>query len=164
MRQLVMNDRSMRSNGPLTGLASGLFGTAVMTLTLWAEGRARRRTDGLIDYDVSPHVVTAASTVLHWTPNTDAQRRALFLFVHWGYGSAVGVVYPPLRKALRHDRTAIAVFYAGCQTMAMTLFPTIGGTPPPWRWKPSVLVSSFAQHAVYAASVGGAARRIQTHD
>lgn len=152
----------MRLSAPLTGLASGLIGTIAMTLTLCAERRARRHATGPVDYDASPHVVTAASTVLRWTPETDAQRRALFLVVHWGYGSAVGLAYPPLRKAL-HDTTATAVFYAGCQTMAMTLFPTLGGTPPPWRWKPSILLSSLTQHAVYAATVGIATRRIQSH-
>lgn len=143
----------MRLSAPLTGLASGLLGTTGMTFTLWAERRARRGLRGPVDYDASDHVVTAASTVLSWTPKTDAQRRALFLLVHWGYGSAVGLAYPPLRKTLRNDAAAAAVFYAGCQTMAMTLFPTLGGTPPPWRWKPSILLSSLAQHAVYAATV-----------
>ena len=151
----------MRFSAPLTGLASGLLGTTSMTLTLWGERRARRHLNGPVDYDASYHVVTAASTVLHWTPKTGTQRRALFLLVHWGYGSAVGLAYPPLRKALPNDTAATAVFYAGCQTMAMTLFPTLGGTPPPWRWKPSILLSSLAQHAVYAATVSIAARRFQ---
>ena len=149
----------MRLGTPLTGLASGLLGTTAMSITLWAEGRARPHVSGPVDYDASSHVVTAASTVLRWTPATDAQRRALFLLVHWGYGSAVGLAYPPLRKAM-NDAAATALFYAGCQTMAMTLFPTLGGTPPPWRWRRSILLSSLAQHAVYAVTVGVAARRI----
>ncbi len=58
----------MRLSAPLTGLASGLLGTTAMTLSMWAERRARPHLSGPVDYDASPHVVTAASTVLHWTP------------------------------------------------------------------------------------------------
>ena len=127
----------MRLGAPLTGLASGLLGTTAMTLTLWAERRARRHLSGPVDYDASSHVITAASTVLRWTPKTQYQRRALFLLVHWGYGSAVGLAYPPLRAALRNDPAAVALFYVGCQSMAMTLFPTLGGTPPPGGGNPA---------------------------
>lgn len=144
------------------GFTAGLAGTTVMSGTLAAEQRlsdraARRRPDrqraGPVDYDASPHVVTAASTVLHWQPKTDAQRRALFVVVHWGYGSAVGIGYDVLRQRLPNRRVAAAVFYVGCQAMAMTLFPTVGGTPPPWKWRRALLVSSLAQHAIYAAVV-----------
>ncbi len=76
----------------LRGLAAGLAGTTCMTLTLWAEKRARKGLTRPVDYDASSHVVTAASTVLHWTPATQRQRRALFLLVHWGYGSATGMI------------------------------------------------------------------------
>ncbi len=48
------------------------------------------------------------------------------------------------------------MFYLACQTMAMTLFPTLGGTAPPWRWRRSILVSSLLQHLLYALTVCGA--------
>jgi hypothetical protein len=127
-----------------------------MTASLWLEQRLRRNVSGPVDYDASPHVVTAASRVLHWTPQTPAQRRSLFLAVHWGYGSAVGMGYVPLRRGLGTDARATAALYAGCQAMALTLFPTLGGTPPPWRWQRDLLASSFAQHAVYAVVVARA--------
>jgi len=135
------------------GALAGLVGTTVMTATLSAEQRLRRRRAGPVDYDASPHVITAAATVLRWQPRTDRQRHALFLLVHWGYGSAVGAGYEVLRRVLPSRRAAAVAFYAGCQSMAMTLFPTVGGTPPPWRWRPSLLASSLAQHAIYAATV-----------
>ena len=53
-----------------------------------------------------------------------------------------------------------ALFYAGCQTMAMTLFPTLGGTPPPWRWSGRILTSSLVQHAVYATVVATVVRAL----
>lgn len=137
----------------VAGVAAGFVGTATMTVTLWAERRLRTSSSGPVDYDASPHVVTAAAAVIRWQPRTRWQRRLLFLAAHWGYGSAIGVTYVPLRRAARTDRAAAGLFYAGCQTMASTLFATVGGTPPPWRWRRDLLISSLAQHAVYAAAV-----------
>jgi hypothetical protein len=142
------------------GTAAGLAGTTMMTATLALEQRVRRGAPGPVDYDASPHVVTAAAAVLHRQPRTAAGRRALFLLVHWGYGSAVGIGYDLLRRRVSDPRLAAALFYAGCQAMAMTLFPTLGGTPPPWRWRRSILVSSLAQHAIYAATVAWVAERL----
>ena len=141
------------------GVAAGLAGTTVMTGTLKLEQLARRNTDGPVDYDASSHVVTAAGRALGHDPRTSAGRSALFLLVHWGYGSAFAGVYPALRSRLPR-RLALAAFWAAGQTMAMTLFPTLGGTPPPWRWRRSLLVSSFAQHAVYAVTVDAAYRAL----
>lgn len=45
----------------LRGLTAGVAGTTCMTLTLWAEKRARRGLTRPVDYDTSSHVVTAAS-------------------------------------------------------------------------------------------------------
>lgn len=135
------------------GVTAGLAGTTVMTVSLKLEQLARRGSRGPVDYDASEHVVTAAATVLRHTPRAGAGRTALFLLVHWGYGSAVAAAYPVLRRRLRSRVKASVVFYAACQTMAMTLFPTVGGTPPPWRWRRAILLSSLAQHAVYAATV-----------
>lgn len=140
---------------------SGGVGTLVMTATLKVEQLARRHAIGPVDYDASDHVVTAASTVLRYRPRTTAGRTGLFLLVHWGYGSAVGVGYTALRRCTTNDLTAAALFYAGCQAMAMTMFPTLGGTPPPWHWRRSILLSSLAQHAIYAGTVAVTARRFQ---
>lgn len=142
-----------------SGLVAGLAGTSCMTATLWAEKQIRRNLSRPVDYDTSRHVVTAASTVLHWEPSTQGQRRALFLLVHWGYGSATGVAYPLLHRATGSRRVATTLLYLGCQTMAMTLFPTAGGTPPPWRWRIDTVASSLVQHAVYAATVGAVESR-----
>lgn len=140
------------------GLAAGFVGTCCMTATRWLERRLRSDEAGPVDYDASGHVVTAAANALRWHPGNRAQRRALFLIVHWGYGSAVGIAYPPLLRSLCDDRLATSVFYVGCQSMAFTLFPTLGETPPPWRWRGDVLASSLAQHAVYAISVAATAK------
>lgn len=154
-----------RSGGVLAGgVLAGAVGTAAMTVT----GRAHRlvvarrrgvpRTEltELLDYDDSDHVVVASGAVTRavtgWAPRTPAERRALFLLTHWGYGSAVGAAHAELRRLLDEPAAGV-LFFVGCQTMALGLFPVLGGTPVPWRWESGLLVTSFAQHLVYAAGV-----------
>jgi hypothetical protein len=147
--------------GPLlAGVVAGLAGTSCMTATMWAEKHFRRNLSRPVDYDASSHVVTAASTVLHWEPSTQGQRRGLFLLVHWGYGSATGMAFPLLRRATGRRWVATILFYLGCQTMAMVLFPTAGRTPPPWRWRSDTIASSLVQHAIYAVAVSAVDSRL----
>ena len=142
----------------LRALAGGVTGTAVMTAALAAETRMVGRDGRLVDYDGTDHVVTAACRVLHRrVPRTARGRRTIFLQVHWGYGSAVALAYVPLRRRLPTGPGAAITFYAGCQAMAMTLFPTLGETPAPWRWPVRVLASSLTLHALYAATVAAVA-------
>jgi hypothetical protein len=136
----------------VTGIVAGFAGSSMMAVTLWLEHRLRADVE-IVDYDASPHVVAAASTVLRYRPRTRTGERALFVAVHWGYGSLVGDAYLLARRLTRDPRRATLVYLAGCQTMAWTLFPLLGDTPVPWRWRRDLLVSSVVQHAVYAVVV-----------
>ncbi len=143
-------------------VTGGVAGTAAMTATLAVHTRFWPGLDGLIDYDATDHVTTAASKVIRWTPRTPAQQRTLFEMVHWGYGSAVAIQYDELRRLLGSERRATVVFFLVCQATAMTLFPVLGETPPPWRWRRNVLLSSLGEHALYAATVALVSRRLRT--
>ena len=150
------------------GVVAGAAGTAAMTGTalLRRAVHARRRgirigeIDEILDYDDSEHVVIAASSVLGPVlgrrPRTPAQRRAVFALVHWGYGSAVGAGHVGLRRLLGREPAAGLAFFVACETMALGLFPVLGDTPVPWRWRRDLLVTSLAQHGVYAATVAAA--------
>ena len=144
------------------GALGGAVGTGAMALTarLRREIHARRRgiavseIGTVLDYDDSEHVVTAASTVLRaalgWAPRSEAGRRALFWVVHWGYGSAMGAVHVGLRRVLGREPAPALVFFAGSEVLALSLLPVLGDTPPPWRWRRGLLVTSVVQHALYA--------------
>lgn len=144
----------------------GLVGTAVMTLALEAETKLRSNADGPIDYDASEHVVIAACALLRRpVPRSPAGRRKIANIVHWSYGSAVALNYEGARRRMRTEPAAAVLFYVGCEAMALTLFPTLGQTPPPRRWKRELLVSSLGVHALYAITVavvtrGGRARNL----
>lgn len=157
------------ARGALAGAAgtAAMTGTARLRRALYARhhGIAVSDIDRILDYDDSEHVVTAASTVLGsvlgWRPRTPAERTALFALVHWGYGSAVGVGHEGLRGLVGREPAAVLAFYLGCQVMALGLFPVLGDTPVPWRWRRDLLVTSIVQHGIYAgvvAAVNAAAR------
>ena len=146
---------------PVRGLAAGLVGTAAMTATTALEKRLRPGLDHPVDYDASSHVADAVGTVLRREARSDAESTAYFALAHWGYGPAIGVAHPWLVERIGEPRATLA-FYGGSQAMEMTLFPTIGGTPPPWRWQRDVILTSFAQHAVYALSVAAVSRALRS--
>lgn len=124
-----------------------------MSASIAIQRRVRTSDDGLIDYDASDHVVVAASKFIRWDPSTENGRRAFFYLVHFGYGSIVALEYERLRRELGSEPRAMAAFFAACQTMALTVFPLLGDTPAPWRWRRDLLVTSVAQHALYASTV-----------
>lgn len=144
-----------------------------VTGRLYREVYARRRgmdpseITEILDYDDSDHVVVAAATLLQavtgWAPESPGARLALFRTVHWGYGSAVGAGHALLRHELGGEPAAGTVFFLGCQTMALSLFPVLGDTPVPWRWTPRLMTVSLAQHMVYAAAVAGAQAALDRH-
>ncbi len=137
------------------GGAGGLAGTAAMTATYALERRLRRSHGGPLDYDDSATPAHAAMVVLRLHRLGPRQERELGDLVHWGYGSAMGIPREVLGRYLS-PRRATLVYWTGLMVMTGTLFPVLGGTPPPWRWKPDVVLTSMVQHAVYAACVGAA--------
>ena len=44
------------------------------------------------------------------------------------------------------------MYWCGMMVMACAMFPILGDTPPPWRWRNDVIVTSAVQHLVYAAT------------
>jgi hypothetical protein len=134
-----------------TGLLAGLVATTTMTLSYALERRVRRQADGPLDYDDSNVPALAAARLLRRTDPSPAVSRALGLVVHWAYGSLVGVAAVPLCRRFGVVRATTA-FWAGITVMAGVLFPTLGGTPAPWRWRRDVVATSAAQHLVYAAA------------
>lgn len=148
-----------RRSGLEAGLLAGLAATAAMTASYGAERRLRRTGGGPLDYDDSTVPSHAAMVVLGIRRLDERDRRRLAFLVHWGYGSLMG--WPRLMMGRRtRPVAATGLYWAGLMVMAGTLFPALGGTPPPWRWRRDVLATSMFQHAVYAVVAGVAADRL----
>jgi hypothetical protein len=141
----------------LRGAAAGLTGTAVMTAGYATEHRLRRSVSGPLDYDDSDAPAVAAGRVLRWLhvldePPGSRAGKVLGFLVHWGYGSLVGAAAIPLVRRTGPARASVG--FAGAITvMAAVLFPLLGGTPAPWRWRRDVVATSLVQHLLYAATV-----------
>lgn len=131
-------------------------------LTLDLQTRLRPNAEGLIDYDASDHVAIAACNLLRRpVPRSAAGRERIGEIVHWGYGSAVALNYEALRRVTGSDVRATVLFFLGCQTRALVLFPTLGETPPPWRWRPELVLSSLTVHAIYAVAAARVSRAVR---
>jgi len=139
------------------GLLAGLVATTAMNAGYWAERRIRRNVDGPLDYDDSNVPVLVAAKILRQSDLSDEASFRLGLAVHWGYGSLFGVGLVPLGQRLGLVR-ATGLYWAGMMAMACVMFPVLGDTPPPWRWRNDVIVTSMFQHLVYATSAAATLR------
>ncbi len=140
------------------GVVAGAAGTAVMGLCEYAHVRLRRPASAPIDYDVSGHVPLAAARVLRLRLRTDEESGVLFLVTQAGYGSAFGIVAALLGVSGLTPRRQAILFFALTESLALSVFPTLGDTPPPWRWRAEPLLTSVVQHAIYAGVVVGTLR------
>jgi hypothetical protein len=142
------------------GLLAGAAGTLAMSLSEAVHEVLRRDAPHPIDYDVSEHVPIAAARLLRIRRLTPTRSRALFVVTHVGYGTAFGLVREALAATPLAPRRQTAVFFAATEGLALTMFPLLGGTPPPWRWRREVLAASVVEHVVYALAVSAARRRV----
>jgi hypothetical protein len=141
------------------GVLAGLVSTTAMNFGYWAEGRIRRNVDGPLDYDDSNVPALVAAKILRQSDLSDEASFRLGLAVHWGYGSLFGLAALPLNRRFG-PATATAVYWGGMMVMACVMFPVLGDTPPPWRWRNDVIVTSAFQHLVYAGTTTAVLRAL----
>ena len=137
---------------PIRSVLAGAAGTATMTLAYAAERRLRRRWRGALDYDDSLVPGQIVATVMHLPHVTGREERDLGLILRWSYGSVFGLLHGTLRRAIR-EPWASAAFGGTLMSATLTLFPLLGRTPPPWRWRPDVLATSIGTHVAYVGAV-----------
>jgi len=137
---------------PVRGVIAGTVGTAAMTFAYGAERRFRPEARGPLDYDDSLVPGEIVAKVLRLPSTTSRQEYALGLLLRWGYGSAFGMFHGALRRVVREPYASL-IFGSVLMTATLSLFPILGGTPPPWRWPRAVLATAFSTHAAYVAGV-----------
>src|SRR6201992_3343046 len=141
------------------GLLAGLVATTAMNFGYWAERRIRRNVEGPLDYDDSNVPALVAAKILRQSELSDQASFRLGLAVHWGYGSLFGLAAVPLNRKFG-PVGATAIYWGGMMTMACGMFPLLGDTPPPWRWRNDGIVTSAGQHLVYAATTTAVLRAL----
>jgi hypothetical protein len=137
---------------PIRSVLAGTAGTAAMTLAYAGERRLRAGVRGSLDYDDSLVPGEIVAMIMH-LPHVKARGdRDLGLALRWSYGSAFGLLHGALRRRIG-EPWASAAFGCTLMTATLSLFPLLGRTPPPWRWRPAVLATSLGTHVVYVAAV-----------
>jgi hypothetical protein len=95
------------------------------------------------------------ASVMHLPHVTQRDERELGMLLRWSYGSAFGMFHGALRRLIG-EPWASAAFGGTLMTATLTLFPLLGRTPPPWRWRADVLATSLGTHVAYVAAVAAA--------
>ncbi len=137
-----MNRPPIGVRGPVAGLAGTATMAATTVLQAWVLGWRHP-----IDYDDRPVMVQLAERFLPLQV-PDEVRPAAHQILRFGYGSGAGWLRQALENLVR--RPAL-VFFSITWGAEMVLLATLDAAPPPWRWRPRLLITSAAQHVVYAA-------------
>jgi hypothetical protein len=142
----------MRLPWLIRSVVAGAAGTAALTLAYATERRLRPRVQGPLDYDDSlvPGQIVAA--IMHLPHVTAREEHELGMALRWSYGSVFGLWHGLLVRRAGEPLASVA-FGATLMSATLTLFPLLGRTPPPWRWRKSVVVTAFGTHAAYVAAV-----------
>ena len=137
---------------PIRSVVAGTAGTAALTLSYSAERRLRPDHDGPLDYDDSlvPGQIVAA--IMRLPQMTAREYQQLGTALRWGYGSALGLAHGLLRRRIR-EPAASAIFGGTLIGATFSLFPLLGHTPPPWRWRADVIATCLATHVAYVLTV-----------
>src|ERR1700742_1855881 len=133
------------------GLLAGLVATTAMNVGYWTERRIRRNVEGPLDYDDTNVPALIAAKGLRRSDLSDDASFRLGLAVHWGYGSLFGLGAVPLNRRFG-PAGATAIYWGGMMAMACGMFQVLRGTPPRWRCRKDVIVTSALQHLVYAGT------------
>lgn len=136
---------------PIRSVIAGTAGTATMTVAYASERRLRNARTPL-DYDDSLVPGQIVAGIMHLPHVTNREEHELGLLLRWSYGSVFGLWHGLLRRRLG-EPWASAAFAATLMSATLTLFPLLGRTPPPWRWRRSVLATAFGTHAAYVGAV-----------
>lgn len=142
----------MRLPWPVRSVLAGTAGTTAMTLAYESERRLRKQHRGPLDYDDSLVPGRIVANIMHLSGVTDREEEDLGLLLRWSYGSVFGIWHGLLRRRVREPWAAVA-FGATLMTATFTLFPLLGRTPPPWRWRGDVMVTSVATHLAYVTAL-----------
>lgn len=147
---------------PIRGVLAGAAGTAAMAFAYRAERRLRPSKEGPLDYDDSLVPGQIVASVLHLPSVTARQEHELGSMLRWGYGSAFGIMHDRLRRFLPEPWASL-VFGGMLMTATLSLFPLLGRTPPPWRWAPDVLATSFGTHLAYVSGAAAVSAVLAAH-
>jgi hypothetical protein len=142
----------MRMPWTIRSVLAGAAGTAALSAAYAIEHQLRSRHRGPLDYDDSLVPGQIVASIMHLPHVTAREEYDLGMTLRWSYGSAFGLWHGVLRRAVA-EPWASAAFGGTLMGATLSLFPLLGRTPPPWRWRPDVMATSLGTHVAYVAAV-----------
>jgi hypothetical protein len=143
---------------PARSVIAGAAGTATMTAAYNLERRWRRGR-GPLDYDDSLVPGQIVAGIMHLPHVTAKEDYELGMALRWGYGSAFGIWHGILRRRIGEPGASLG-FFATLMTATLSLFPILGRTPPPWRWRKDVMATALGTHVAYVAGLAAVDDRL----
>ena len=140
------------------GIIAGLVGTAAMTVSSTIEAKLRGRM-----FSTAPADAARKALGIREFESDRAKSRFSDL-VHWGYGTAWGVVHGMLRGVGVPSTLATPVHGAVIWGSATVMLPAFGVAPPVYLWGRKEVAIDVWHHAVYAAATGIAYQLIDRRD
>jgi hypothetical protein len=128
------------------GLAAGFAGTAAMTVSSTLEMKLRGRAASTAPADATAKVLGIERF------RDDAAKARFSNLVHWGYGSAWGVVHGLLRLAGLPPAKATAAHLAAVWGNEAVMLPVLDVAPPFWTWGVEEVAIDVWHHVVYATA------------
>lgn len=127
------------------GLFAGAVGTAAMTASSTLEMKLRDREGSTAPAD-------AAGKLLGIQPRGPAGKARFSTVVHWGYGTGWGAVRGLIGAAGLSGPTAAGAHFLAIWPSALVMLPSVGVTPPPWKWGATELSVDALHHLVYVTA------------
>jgi hypothetical protein len=128
------------------GLVAGFAGTAAMTVSSTLEMKLRGRAASTAPADATAKVLGIERF------RDDAAKARFSNLVHWGYGSAWGVVHGLLRLAGLPPAKATAAHLAAVWGNEAVMLPVLDVAPPFWTWGVEEVAIDVWHHVVYATA------------
>lgn len=138
------------------GLAAGLVGTAVMTVSSTIESKLRGR-------GASDAPAEAAEKVLGVEPGGEEEKERFSNLIHWAYGTGWGAVRGLIGAMGLREPAAGALHFASVWGTALVMLPGLGVAPPATKWGAEEVAIDAFHHAVYAAATGAAFELLERH-
>jgi uncharacterized membrane protein YagU involved in acid resistance len=146
------------------GLVAGVVGTSAMTAYQLAVRKARgQRLDTPVprtwaDAPAPAQVAKKAATAVgHPNAVTKKDVPRVTNLMHWGYGTAWGIVYAlAAHRSRPHSLTGAAVLGTTLWAAAYAELAPLGIYEPPWKHPPQELALDLSYHLVYGAGVAAA--------
>lgn len=131
----------------LKGLAAGLVGTIVLTISETLEMKVTKRPPSDVPGQVGAKVPGVE-------PKSGQELKKLSGKVHWIHGISLGILYGLLTLLGLNTLATIVLFFALVWGGDVLLYKVLGIAPFPWHSKASEILPDIFNKSIYAIATG----------